>query len=52
MASVATSIVKAEAGTLQGSTHEAILLDIIQEEAPLPATLADGARNPSLILKR
>lgn len=52
MAAVATSIVKAERGTLQSSTREAILLDIIQERGALPATLADGARNPSIIFQR
>lgn len=52
MQAVAAGIVKAERGSLRGSTRESILLDLIEEPAPLPATLADGARNPSLIFRR
>jgi hypothetical protein len=52
MQAVASGIVKAERGSLQGNSRESILLDIIEEKAPLPATLADGARNPSLIFRR
>ncbi len=52
MQAVASAIVKAGGGSLQASSREALLLDIIQERAPLPATLADGARNPSLIFQR
>jgi hypothetical protein len=52
MVRVASTIVKAKGGTLQGSLREAVMLDLVQTTALMPSTLADGATKPSLIVKR